>query len=78
MVPQNFTKSKVVVGKIENEKFVVQGRKIAIQERKTALSEIRKNLFEKHNSYLRIKDDQYYNMVSQEEVIGELLLMIYV
>ena len=34
VVPQNFTRSKVVVGKIENEEFVVQGRKIALQRRK--------------------------------------------
>ena len=65
MVPQKFTKIKIVDGKIENEEFVVQGRKIA-------LSEIRKNLLEKHNNYLRIQNDQYYNNITQDEVIGEL------
>ena len=45
VVPQKFTKIKIVDGKIENEEFVIQGRKIA-------LSEIRENLLEKHNKFL--------------------------
>ena len=51
MVPQKFTKIKVVDGKIENEEFVVQARKIA-------LSEISKNLLEKHNNCLQIQNDK--------------------
>ena len=65
MVPQNFTKIKIVDEKIENEEFVVQGRKIA-------LTEIRKNLLEKDNKFLQIQNDQYYNNITQEEVIGGL------
>ena len=65
MVPQKFTKIKIVDGKIENEEYVVQGKKIA-------LSEIGKNLLEKHNKFLRMQNDQYYNNITQEEVTGEL------
>ena len=65
MVPQKFTKIKIVDGKIENEEYVVQGKKIV-------LSEIGKNLLEKHNKFLRIQNDQHYNNITQEEVIGEL------
>ena len=68
MVPQKFTKIKVVDGKIENEEFVVQARKIA-------LSEISKNFLEKHNNCLRIQNDEYYNNIAQEEVIGELKII---
>ena len=65
VVRQKFTKIKIVDEKIEIEEFVVQGRKIA-------LSEIRKYLLEKHKKFLRIQIDQYYNNITQEEVIGEL------
>ena len=64
MVPQKFTKIKIVDGKMDNEEFFVQGRKIAFFE-------IRKNLLEKHNNFLRIQNDQYYNNITQV-VIGEL------
>ena len=50
MVPQKFTKIKIVDEELENEEFVVKGRKIA-------LSEITKNLLEKHNKFLQIQND---------------------
>ena len=57
MVPQKFTEIKIVDGKMDNEEFFVQGRKIAFYE-------IRKNLLEKHNNFLGIQNDQYYNNIT--------------
>ena len=65
MVPQKYTKIKIVDEKIEIEEFVFQGRKIAF-------SEIRKDLLDKHKKFFRIQNDQYYNNITQEEVIGGL------
>ena len=65
VVPQKFTKIKIVDGKIEDEEFDAQGKRIS-------LPEINKNLLEKHNNYLRIQNDQYYNNITQVEVTGEL------
>ena len=65
ITPQDFKTTKLVNGEIQEEKYSVHGRKIP-------LLDIRKEMFEKHQDFLRIRTDEEYPQLTRDSIIEDL------
>ena len=65
ITPQNFKTTKLVDGEIKEEQYFVHGRKIP-------LIDIRKEMFEKHQHYMRIRTDAEHTQLTRDSIIEDL------
>ena len=65
ITPQDFKTTKLVNGEIQEEKYSAHGRKIP-------LLDIRKEMFEKHQDFLRIRTDEEYAQLTRDSIIEDL------
>ena len=65
ITPQDSKTTKLVNEEIQEEKYSVHGRKIP-------LLDIRKEMFEKHQDFLRIRTDEEYTHLTRDSIIEDL------
>lgn len=65
IVPQEFQRAVLKNDKIITETITIQGRKISLYD-------IRKDMAEKHQQYMRLRTDEEFKKMSQEDIIKEL------
>ena len=66
ITPQEFRATKLKEGELTEEIFSVHGRKMP-------LLDIRKEMLEKHEEFLRLRNDEEYAQMTRETIINGLI-----